>query len=220
MYFMAIIIVKPKGDVIMSKIKKVYNENKRLVFGAFILGISWVFIYSIALNARQNESTPFYNQIIRLHILAHDDSPEEQALKLAVRDGVWEYMDNLISQASSISEAREIIYENLDYIEVLAKEISDSFGDYNSHVIAARFEEDLNFPAVSYSGTVFPQGRYQALQISIGDASGKNWWCVMFPPMCIMEISGAEIVPSMSNPDETIVRPRFKLAESFVGFFN
>ena len=207
-----------KGDIVMRMIKGWLDENRIMILTAVIMGMAWMFLYATAVAARESGGERHVNEVLRLHILAHDDTPEEQALKLAVRDGLWAYMYDVGGRATSLDEAREIVAENLPHIEAAAREIVRLQGGAD-HDVAARLVKDQSFPAMSYAGTIFPQGRYEALQITIGDGLGSNWWCVMFPAMCLMEITQAEVIETPEVVD-VVVRPRFKLAETWKEMFN
>ena len=196
------------------------DENKIMILLAVIIGMAWLFLHSTAIAGSQRGEARHINQVLRLHILAHDDTPAEQALKLAVRDGIWAYMYDVGGRAANLDEAREIVTEYLPYIEAAARRIVQSH-DGADHDITARLSQSQAFPAMSYAGIIFPQGRYEALQITIGAGDGSNWWCVMFPAMCLMEITQAETLEvAQTAPQEVIVRPRFRLAEAWQSLFD
>jgi len=201
----------------MHKAKNWFEENKHIVLGAIILGLAWVFLYSVSLAARGSSAPIHHNQVLRLHIVAHSNSPAEQALKLALRDGVWHFMNELVNEASSMHEARSIISENLPAIENIANQII--IENHSRHDVSANLTS-LNFPVMSYAGIIFPQGRYEALQIVVGSGFGNNWWCVMFPPMCLMEITQAEVVEVLEETQDVLVRPRFFLTELWGRLFD
>lgn len=189
----------------MKKSKIWFKGNKITMLAAIVVGLAWVFLHSVAAAAEPGAAL-FQNQVIRLHIPAHDDSVEEQVLKFAVRDGIWEFLADITAQARNAAEAREIIIENLPAIEELARQI---LLDNNSgHRVSAKFWENLPFPTTNYAGLIFPQGRYEALEIIIGDGAGENWWCVVFPPLCFMRISRGEAV---GDGEGVTVRPGFWL---------
>lgn len=201
-----------KGDIAMKKLKIWFQNNKTIALAAVVLGLAWIFLYSVTIMAFDVDELPYHNQVIRLHILSYDDSPAEQELKLAIRDGVWELVSNIIADADSIAEARVIIADSLPAIEEIARKIVAENNSY--HHIRVQMLDDLSFPATSYGGIVFPRGRYTALQISIGEAAGANWWCVMFPPLCLMEISFAKVLEECDEePERLAVRPRFAIAD-------
>ena len=203
----------------MNKVKKWYKENRRIIFASVILGLAWTFLHSVSIAAGDRGQPWHVNQVLRLHILAHDNTPEEQALKLAIRNGLWVHVNDMTAYAANLDEARAAIGENLEFIEVTANRIAQQNGA--SHNITAELVQSQSFPAMSYAGIIFPQGRYEALQIIIGDGAGSNWWCVMFPSMCFMEIAMGEVkeLPKCA-PQEIIVRPRFRLAEIWQNIFD
>ena len=215
---MAIIpLLNQKGDVTMDLIKNWLNDHKIMMLLAVIIGVAWIFLHATAIAAREDGEARHVNRVLRLHILAHDDTTDEQALKLAVRDGVWAYMADVGHRAASLYEARAIVGQNLPYIEAAARQIAQKHGA--DHDITVRLVQDQTFPAMSYAGIIFPQGRYEALQITIGAGRGSNWWCVMFPAMCLMEVTQAETI-AHDAPREVIVRPRFRLVEVWSGLFD
>ncbi|MCL2397217.1 MAG: stage II sporulation protein R [Defluviitaleaceae bacterium] len=194
----------------MEKAKIWFGENKIILLWAVVVGLAWVFLYSTAL-AAQDDGLPHHNHVIRLHILANDDTSAEQELKLAVRDGVWHVVDDMVAGVVNMAAARAIIKDNLCAIEEAARQIINENG--SDHDVSAALLDDLNFPATSYGGIIFPRGHYAALQIAIGQGSGANWWCVMFPPMCLMDITQARVIETPERSGQLVVRPRFALAE-------
>jgi len=204
-----------KGMILlmMTKTKKWLADNRILMLGATVMATALLFLYSVAMAG--DGDAPWQNQIIRLHVLAHDNSDEEQTLKLAIRDGVWVMMDEMARDAGNVAAARDIITENLAAIEYAAEQIAAQHG--SNHAIRARLMQNVDFPATSYAGIVFPHGRYEALQIIVGDGDGDNWWCVMFPPMCLMELSQATVIET--GTDDVVVRPRFMIARIWQSWF-
>ena len=129
-----------------------------------------------------------YDSVIRLHVLANSDSEKDQILKLKVRDAVLEKVSAICKDNScnNIFEAREIIEANILEIEDVArKRISDEGSDYAVDVILSK----EIYPTRNYEKLAFPSGEYLSLQVKIGEAKGKNWWCVLFPPLCLSAAS-------------------------------
>lgn len=123
--------------------------------------------------------------LIRFHVLANSDSEEDQELKLKVRDVVINEMSVDLEKSRDINETREILKTNLRRIEKTAqKEIQRNGEDYDVKVSL----EEHKFPTKRYGNVVFPAGIYEALRIQIGKAEGQNWWCVMFPPLCFVDV--------------------------------
>ena len=122
------------------------------------------------------------SQVLRLHILANSDSAEDQALKLAVRDRLLGEMGYLFENADSRESAVSAAREQLENIEAIARdEITKQGYDYGCKAEIV----DMYFTIREYGDFTMPAGYYKALRISIGAAKGKNWWCVMFPPLCL-----------------------------------
>ena len=127
-----------------------------------------------------------YDTVVRLHVLANSDSEADQALKLKVRDGVLACTAPLLEGVSSRDEAVEIITRHMDDIyaaaeAVVAAETPD--GGERQRVKIILGTED--YPTRSYETCAFPAGEYVSLRVCLGDAEGENWWCVLFPPMCL-----------------------------------
>ena len=118
--------------------------------------------------------------VMRLHILANSDSEADQNLKLKVRDAILE--SGILSGAANLEEAEEIAENNLQDIETLAEITIEDYG-YTYPVRASI--EDIDFDEREYGDITMPAGEYRALRIEIGDAEGHNWWCVMYPPLCL-----------------------------------
>ena len=121
------------------------------------------------------------DKVVRLHVLANSDSEEDQALKLQVRDAVLDRAEDLLAQTSSRAEAEGKLRGQLLEFERLAEAVVREAG-YDYEVTAEL--TDTEFPTREYEDFTLPAGEYLALRILIGDAAGRNWWCVVFPPLC------------------------------------
>jgi stage II sporulation protein R len=125
--------------------------------------------------------------VLRLHILANSDSEYDQRLKLMVRDRLLE--SGLFESADSLSEAEAIAEEKLDKITDIAERVLRENGC--AHKVTAELA-DVDFGDRTYGDITMPAGRYRALRIKIGSAEGHNWWCVMYPPLCLPAACEAE----------------------------
>jgi stage II sporulation protein R len=123
-----------------------------------------------------------YDNVLRLHVLANSDSSEDQALKLEVRDCILEETATLFKDCKSKDEAREAVESNLDKIREIAEQTIREAG-YEYGVSVSLGEEE--YPTKNYEECCFPAGEYLSLRVMIGEAEGENWWCVLFPPLCI-----------------------------------
>ena len=130
------------------------------------------------------------DEIIRFHVIANSDNKKDQDLKLKVRNEVIKFIEPLLNKSKSIEESRKIIKSNNEKIIKIAKNVVIENG-YNYEVKGNLSKE--NFPEKEYGNIVFPQGEYEAYRILIGKASGQNWWCVMFPPLCFVDVTKGEV---------------------------
>lgn len=133
--------------------------------------------------------------VFRLHVIANSDSQEDQNLKYIVRDNLINYMNSLTQNISSKDEAIKIALDHKDDFYRIAKEtINENGYDYDVTIEIG----NSYFPTKKYGDITLPSGNYDALKVEIGEASGQNWWCVMFPPLCFVDISTG-IVPEESK---------------------
>ena len=126
------------------------------------------------------------DNIFRLHILANSNSESDQALKLAVRDSIIEYMETINISSTTKEETINNVNNNLDNLKVVAENKIKELGyDYPVTIEVGNFY----FPTKYYGNISLPAGDYDALRIKIGEAQGQNWWCSLFPPLCFIDIS-------------------------------
>ena len=125
---------------------------------------------------------------LRLHVLAASDEPFDQSVKLAVRDRVLEYLDCVISDCNSKEEALTAIGSRLPQIESVCDTCLANCG---AAYRASAALETADFPEISYGGAVLAAGEYDALRIVLGEGRGHNWWCVLFPPLCFVDMAAA-----------------------------
>lgn len=147
-----------------------------------------------------DEAMPAYNSgnLIRLHVIAPGDDPQSQRLKLAVRDKVLEETGRLLQPAGDANQAALILRADLPLIEAAAQEAVARSG--TSHRVQAALGV-YPFPGVSYGNTLLPAGDYLALKVAIGPASGANWWCVLFPPLCLADLERARVLEIEATAD-------------------
>lgn len=122
------------------------------------------------------------NSVLRLHILANSNSPADQRLKYIVRDSILEQTADIFSGEMTMQQMEQAAQEAIPQIEQAANAVLSSNG---SSQRATASVKRLYFGTRSYNGIIFPAGNYEAVQVLIGEAGGKNWWCVMYPPMCL-----------------------------------
>ena len=166
-------------------------------FKRFTILIFLLFIYITisAISYTNAVCTSISDSVFRLHVIANSDSTEDQNLKYIVRDNILEYMNSITSGKTNKNEIINIVSKNLETFEHIAQDTVYKNGyNYDVSVEIGNFE----FPTKTYGDISFPPGFYDALRIKIGNAKGQNWWCVMFPPLCFIDVSSG-IVPDDSK---------------------
>lgn len=137
-------------------------------------------------NQSVNES--YKEKLIRFHVLANSDEEVDQELKLKVRDRLIDNMSNKFKDSDNIEETREIVKDNMEEMKQIAlSEIKENGKDYSVDIKL----EPHEFPTKSYGDFTLPAGEYEAVRVLIGEAKGENWWCVMFPPLCFVDVKNA-----------------------------
>ncbi len=136
------------------------------------------------------------DQAIRLRILANSDRSEDQWLKRQVRDEIIKEMETWVRQPRTIEEARQAIKQHLPRFEQIAEKTVERHGfSYPVKVDYGR----VPFPTKLYGDRVYPAGNYEALRVTLGEGKGGNWWCVLFPPLCFVDMSNGDAVPKEDN---------------------
>lgn len=173
-------------------------------------------------------STNLSNAVFRLHVIANSDTDEDQALKLKVRDSLLKYMNEICSNCSTKYEAIYLANQHKDEFQKIAEQTITNNG-YNYSVKINI--DNFYFPTKNYGDISLPAGMYDALRVEIGEAKGQNWWCVMFPSLCFVDISSGvvddeakenleqnleeESYSVISNTKKSDVKFKFKLIEFF-----
>lgn len=152
------------------------------------------------------------SEMVRLHVLAKDDTAEEQAVKLAVRDEVLAYLQPILSQVQTQQEAQAVLDGHIEDIRQAAKTAA---GDRQ---VAVTLTEEY-YPTRTYEGFALPAGEYTSLRVILADGAGKNWWCVVYPPLCTsvateaMDLLSGETRNIITQTDGYVYR--FKILELF-----
>ena len=122
------------------------------------------------------------NELIRLHVVAASDSSEDQALKLRVRDAIVTSLQEELTNVADVQQAKVYLEENLPKIEALANRVLQAAGCPDVATVTLQLEE---FATRYYDTFTLPAGIYEALRVTIGEGEGQNWWCVVFPTLCV-----------------------------------
>ena len=204
--------------------KKIFFNIILILFLFFVYFLICANSYSVAV------SSDISSSIFRLHVIANSNSEEDQTLKYLVRDNILDYINTLISSDSSKQDVMQIINENLYNIQKVAENtINENGYNYPVNIEIGKYY----FPTKSYGDISIPSGNYDGLRVKIGNAEGKNWWCVMFPPLCFVDVTSGilpeesketlennleeedyEIISSNSNE----IKLKFKIIEFFENF--
>ena len=172
-----------------------FIQNTKIKRFFIVLILLCLFILISAISYVDAVSTEIANSVFRLHVIANSDSVEDQNLKYQVRDRVLEYMNSISENCSSKEDVIELANEHKQNFYDIAKQVILENGyDYDVNINIGNFD----FPTKHYGDISFPSGSYDALRIEIGSASGQNWWCVMFPPLCFVDVTSG-IVPDESK---------------------
>lgn len=163
---------------------------KKVLCLFFSIIIVFVGIFGVSSMKTQAAENDISNKIIRFHVIANSDSLNDQAVKLKVRDDVLNYLSPKLEKSSSLEESRKILNENDSQIKKISEaEIKKCGCDFT---VKTELSNE-NFPVKTYGNITLPQGKYEAYRIIIGSGKGQNWWCVMFPPLCFVDITKGNI---------------------------
>lgn len=171
-----------------------------------------LFICVISCLSFEKECDTVRGKIMRLHVIANSDSTYDQTLKLKVRDRILSESESIFKKAGSLEEAEININEGLPKLrECAQKEIAKQGYNYTVSVKA----EPSYFPTRTYENVTLPAGYYKSLKVIIGEGKGKNWWCVLFPPMCLPAAEKEEDVLSnvLDEKEKQLVfsKPKYEI---------
>ena len=169
--------------------------------------LSGVLLLSV-LTFRVTEGEKTAEDFLRLHVRAHSDAPTDQFLKYQVRDAVLTVLADHLAAADNLEAAGAKVDRSLPEVLLAAQQVVRQAG-YDYPIRASLGEAD--FPTRLYGGQVYRAGRYQALQIYLGEGLGKNWWCVLFPPLCFVGVASEKAIPQPGQA--TPPPPRSRLIE-------
>ena len=160
-----------------------------------LLIVSVAFLLLSAYSYVNAVSNNLADSVFRLHVIANSDSEEDQNLKYKVRDSLIEYMNTLTNDMNTKDDVIKIAKEHIQDFKNIAQNVVKENGyDYEVNVEIGNF----SFPTKTYGDISFPAGFYDALKVEIGKAEGQNWWCVMFPPLCFVDVTSG-VVPEESK---------------------
>ena len=160
----------------------------------------------------QGRQQELSSSLVRLHVIAASDEPEEQELKLRVRDSVLEYLAPLLEESESSEDAQSVISKNLGSIQQAASRCAE--GRRVCVTLGSEY-----YPTREYESFTLPAGQYRSLRVILGEGKGHNWWCVVFPPLCVSAAAQDAALDAMSEPDRGLITEadgyelRFRIVE-------
>lgn len=136
--------------------------------------------------------------LIRFHVIANSDNEKDQSIKLIIKDKIINYIYPFLQESKSLENSRQILNDQKSNILDIATEVLSEYGyDYGAKI---EFSKE-NIPEKSYGNVILPQGEYEAFRVILGNGEGKNWWCVMFPPMCFIDVTKGKIEEDKSREE-------------------
>lgn len=153
------------------------NELKKIIILLFICSLI-VIIY------KKEDDILIPNNAIRFRVVANSDSISDQNEKMIIKKNIEKEVYNLIGEAKNVVEANDILLNNIDNINALVKKYNVPYNiSYGSNY----------FPTKNYKGILYPAGNYDSLVITLGEGAGSNFWCVLFPPLCLLDNESADV---------------------------
>lgn len=193
----------------LGSLRRVNSRAKMML----VIMLTVVVVAIILMNSyTENLNRGLADNLIRLHVIANSDSPEDQALKRDVRDAVLSYVQQELESSKNIAQTKLIVNSRLAGITTIAKEtISNNGRDYNVKATLGQYP----FPTKAYGDITLPAGSYQALRVVIGKGEGANWWCVLFPPLCFVDVTHGTVPDSVKeNLKEALSEEEYSIVTS------
>ncbi len=168
---------------------------KRIAFVAAVFSVCVLMHFYGKEMDKQEMQKDIADQVIRLHVVANSDSQDDQELKLEVKEEIVELLRAELKEDTSVVMAQQTLRDHLGEIEEMAgRYIKERGYDYEVNAELGT----CYFPVKEYGDMIFPAGEYKALKVNIGKSQGKNWWCVMYPTLCLVD-STYQVVPDDSK---------------------
>lgn len=179
--------------------KQKSKKQIRIIEGALLIALCITLCMGLWARAQQQKLS---GELVRLHVIAASDSDADQALKLRIRDRALMHLTPLLDRAQSVDDARAVIESELPHLEKLANdEIAAAGFDYS----AAAALSPERYPTREYMGFALPAGSYLSLRITLGGGEGQNWWCVVFPPLCMTAVEECESIATLSENSKKLI---------------
>ena len=163
----------------MKTKRSVHNKSYRPCLIPIILATVMLLSAACSVSAKQDS---VYERVLRLHVIANSDSDDDQRIKYEVRDAILAATASLLGDCADKEEAVERVNSSREIILDAAAEVLSKNGvDYGADMLVGQ----ENYPERVYEGAAYPAGEYTSVRVVLGDGEGQNWWCVLFPPLCL-----------------------------------
>lgn len=167
-----------------------FMKNTKLKNAILLIFLLFLYVFISAQSYVNAVSENISNAVFRLHVLANSDSEEDQSLKIKIRDELLKYMNSISSNCTTKEEAISVAESHKEEFQKIAENtIKENGYDYSVKINIGNFY----FPTKNYGDISLPAGLYDALRVEIGEAKGQNWWCVMFPSLCFIDVSSGVV---------------------------
>ena len=172
-----------------------FEKHWRIWESAALLALCFTLLAGVR---AQSRAASVSRSLIRLHVLAVDDTAQEQTVKLAVRDAVLASLDPLLAGVQSADEAGAVLEGALDTVRRAAQ----SRAGERAVTVTLTHER---YPTRNYAGFTLPAGEYRSLRVVLGEGKGHNWWCIVFPPVCLAAVQREELRPVLRPEDYALI---------------
>ncbi len=144
----------------------------------------------IFVSTKTTEDLIIPDESIRIRVIANSNNSKDQLIKNVVRNNIEKEVTNLLANVTNIDEARTLLEENIDLINERVEDVLEK----NNYDVSYKVDFGYNlFPEKKYKGVVYEEGYYESVVVTLGEGKGDNWWCVLFPPLCLMETSSSDL---------------------------
>lgn len=144
----------------------------------------------IFVSTKTTEDLIIPDESIRIRVIANSNNSKDQLIKNVVRNNIEKEVTNLLANVTNIDEARTLLEENIDLINECVEDVLEK----NNYDVSYKVDFGYNlFPEKKYKGVVYEEGYYESVVVALGEGKGDNWWCVLFPPLCLMETSSSDL---------------------------
>lgn len=186
----------------------------KISFKIFNISLCFALISAIflSLSAFDVKCEDLRQNVLRLHIIANSNSKTDQNLKLKIRDEILAQSPDLFEKATDINSAKNIAKEKLTEFEAIAEQVINNYGfDYS---VSVSLDKSF-FETRVYDDFTLPAGFYDSLIITVGEGNGKNWWCVIFPEICIPAASKGDLTDTVSDESATVAKSQKRYKAEF-----